>query len=42
MRLKIASQMEAMWRLFGEMDERWSFIRALFLQISRQGIGPSD
>ena len=28
--LKIASQMEAMWRLFGEMDESVSFRRALF------------
>jgi len=29
MMLKIASQMEAMWRLFGEMDESVSFRRAL-------------
>jgi hypothetical protein len=28
--VKIATQMEVMWRLFGEMDERWSFVRVLF------------
>jgi hypothetical protein len=30
MMLKIASQMELMWRLFGEMDESVGFRRALF------------